>query len=81
MTAIVSLILAFMLTLSGSPVKSFIADHCLENYKDVSEGKEVQDNKPSLRADLIDRRDNFDFKDSADNAVDVLPLLELDNQC
>jgi len=68
MTTMVSLILSFMLTINGNPVKSFITDYDRGNYIDVSEGKEVQDTKPSIRADLIDRRDNFDFKDAADDA-------------
>jgi len=49
---------------------SFYNEYRQESYIDVNESKEVGDTKPSIRADLIDRRDNFDFKDSADNAVE-----------
>ena len=62
MTTVVSLILAFMLTINGNPVKSFITYYDLGDYIDVNESKEVGEVKPFIRADLIDRRENFDFK-------------------
>jgi YD repeat-containing protein len=70
MTTVVSLILAFILTFSGSPVKSFITGYDRGDYIDVNESKEVGDTKPSLGADYIDRRENFDFSDTPDGSVE-----------
>ena len=68
MTTVVSLILSFLLTISGSPVKSLITDYDRGGYIDVNESNEVGDVKPSIRADLIDRNENFAFKDVPENA-------------